>query len=289
VSLFYVVYIDEVFIVNFIMDMILLEMVRRFRGLAATVPRLLAGASEGAAGTVFLCIVTLPNVLELLITLVVLPLFMIFTAFHTKNIKSNILNLITLYLNSAMTGGIFQMIFYHTTLNGCLYASINAYQQGQRITPGRLAAGIVLSMAALGAIIGIYSYKCCTVPSRCTVALTIHGRKAVLNALVDTGNRLYEPVSRQPVCILYYPFVKKYFDKTDMEKLRIIPVSTVGGGQGWLYAVLIDKMEVCLNGQKKHFEKIYIALDHREFAGCQCLLHPDYVQWDCVQAAQRYR
>ncbi|MDY3745236.1 MAG: sigma-E processing peptidase SpoIIGA [Lachnospiraceae bacterium] len=273
--LFYVVYIDEVFFVNFIMNMILLYMVKRFRGLAATAPRIAAGAALGGGTIVILCLVSLPAVLESIITLAALPFGMLLTAFHTKNIKSNVLNLITLYLNTAMTGGLLQIIFYHTTLKDCLYIN---YDTGRQVPPGRFVSGIGLLVICICMVIRLYDYRCRIVPSRCSVRLTVHGKKICANALIDTGNGLYEPISHQPVCIIYYPLLKKYIHHTDRNKLRIIPARTIGGGQGYLYAILIDRMEVLTGQWKGDFKNVYVALENKEFCGCQVLLHPAFLK-----------
>lgn len=271
-----VVYIDEIFILNLIMNTVVLLMVKKLRGLAATFPQLVGAAAIGASGLVVLCLVRLWPAVEFTIALLILPLFMLFTAFRIRNAKSNILNLFTLYLNSAMMGGMIQIIFYHTTLYNHLHVSDT--QQVPEISVIRFVVGLCLTAVLVFIIIKLYGYKCHVTDVRCTVCLTIHGKKAEINALVDTGNSLYEPISHQPVCVLCYPTLKKYFQKSDENQCRIIPARTAGGGQGWFYAVPIEEMEVRMNHWRGSFENVYVALDEKEFGGCQMLLHPEFIR-----------
>lgn len=267
---------DEIFFVNMLMNAMLLYMVGKFRGLAATGLRIAAAAASGAFGIVILCFLSLPSVLEMLITLILLPMSMVFIAFHIKNIKSNILNLITLYLNSAMIGGMLQIIFYHSTLKNCLY--LNHQNRTQGIAPVRLVTGSLMTLVFVALILKLYRYRCHIVSTHCIVQLVIHGQKIKANGLVDTGNGLYEPISHQPVCMIYYPLIKNHIEKIEENTLRMVPVRTIDGGQGMLCAFLIDQMDIWVNQWHGHFEKIYVALNDREFGGCQVLLHPEFVR-----------
>ena len=99
------------------MNTLLLITVRKLRGLSATIRSILSGAALGTSGAVAAVCLKMPTVLYLPVMGIILPALMLQIAFHTKNIKSRLLNLITLYLISALIAGTIQMIFCHTPLN----------------------------------------------------------------------------------------------------------------------------------------------------------------------------
>ena len=84
--------------------------------------------------------------------------------------------------------------------------------------------------------------------ARCLL-LTVKGLE--VRALVDTGNRLYEPISQSPVMVVEQAFIKQYFKKEDMLKIRAVPYHSVGKRLGILYAFPVEAMEIkALNPEK---------------------------------------
>lgn len=249
-------------------------MVKKFRRLTATIFWIMTGALFGALATVALCFIRLPVIIDYGISLLVIPMGMLFIAFHVKSIKTNILNLIVLYINSAFLGGTFQLILYHTTLNHYLYVTRrdNHFQNNLGL---KFAAGLpaVICLAILFVNVCLYHAK--EHQRKCWVCLVIHGVRIDAQAFIDTGNGLYEPISGHPVCVISCAYFKKYFKTSDQRKIRVIPMDTIGGN-GILYAVSIDGMEVYIKNQVYCYKHVYTALEEKEFNGCQVLLHPDF-------------
>ena len=71
----------------------------------------------------------------------------------------------------------------------------------------------------------------------CTGDLHIYmnGKHMKLRALVDTGNRLYEPITGKPVCLVEYKRVRQYLDFRFLNaRTWLIPYHTVGNNKGML-------------------------------------------------------
>lgn len=79
-----------------------------------------------------------------------------------------------------------------------------------------------------------------------------------LNALVDTGNKLYEPFSNSPVIVADRKKVEKLLGEA---KRRYIPASTVSG-ETLLTAFKPDKVIIKSSGREEVVENVYIALSN---------------------------
>ena len=53
----------------------------------------------------------------------------------------------------------------------------------------------------------------------------IHENRVELEAIIDTGNRLYEPIECRPVSIVESAAVRQYFNETDRKRISSRPIS----------------------------------------------------------------
>ena len=253
------------------MNTLLLITVRKLRGLSATIRSILSGAALGTSGAVAAVCLKMPTVLYLPVMGIILPALMIQIAFHTKNIKSRLLNLITLYLISALIAGTIQMIFCHTPLNSDA-SFIHTLNRSRGISWFHIITGTMI--AGIGLVILYLRHFHSQIPENCKVVLIIHGQEIEATALIDTGNGLYEPVSQQPVSVIHYEYFKKYFIQQDIQTVRMIPMWTVGGENRMLTAVRIDGMDVYTLENVCHFKDVYVAFNTHRFGENEVLLHP---------------
>lgn len=114
--------------------------------------------------------------------------------------------------------------------NGVLYASI----------PLRVALITLLAALCLPRTIRLWLRRRNKVSKELQLRLTHQGTERLLNAQIDTGNTLYDPLSGLPVIVVDPKFMPK------SEKLRPIPCSTVGGKR-ILYACKIDHVHAFLS------------------------------------------
>ena len=79
--------------------------------------------------------------------------------------------------------------------------------------------------------------------SICTVTLESAGTTTTIKALMDTGNRLIEPISGKPVCIVEEDVLMRLpLEKSSF--FRAIPFRSVGCERGILYGVQIPKVRI---------------------------------------------
>lgn len=243
--------------------------------MAATCGRKLAAAAVGAAGILFFCFIRLPPGVESISELFILPGLMVVIAYKKKNIETWILNFITLYMTAFLLGGIFTFIFSHSTIQNCLY-QLNYHRINEKpkiffIVPALTA--LIISAAGLWLCVRRFSKMRHTVDA----ILIIHGVRVELRALIDTGNRLYEPIGHKPVSIVETACVSRYFFETDKLKLKVIPFHSIGKKRGILYALPVDALEIPERRIRK--EAALIAFyDGTIGGGCRMIVHSDLAE-----------
>ena len=71
----------------------------------------------------------------------------------------------------------------------------------------------------------------------------LEGASIVVDAFVDTGNHLYEPITGLPVCLVEYEKIKNYIHLEKMkDRLWSIPYHTIGKKDGRLCGITADKV-----------------------------------------------
>ena len=106
------------------------------------------------------------------------------------------------------------------------------------------------------------------------VELYVQNTKISCMGMIDTGNQLYEPISKKPVCIISKALIYRYMMDVDLNTLRIIPAITVRG-RSLMYAFRIDKLIIKKNHRYMLLKGVYVAVSSYTFRKYQVLLHPD--------------
>ena len=108
----------------------------------------------------------------------------------------------------------------------------------------------------------------------CKVELIGKGARITVNALMDTGNSLIEPVSGKPVCILEKSIFEGLWRTGSPEGFRVIPYHSVGKKRGILYGYLVPEIKINNNGLVKSCKDIYIGIVEGEIAqsGGYCMI-----------------
>ena len=90
------------------------------------------------------------------------------------------------------------------------------------------------------------------------VTMHYRGKKKVVTALLDTGNRLYEPVSRRAVHVVTYEAVRELCES--VSEVVYIPFGSVGKSDGVLPGIFLDEMEVRQGDEVKVIERPLVAV-----------------------------
>lgn len=114
-------------------------------------------------------------------------------------------------------------------------------------------------------------------------------------AFVDSGNRLYDPISGKPICIASYSLVKSILPKeihpfvkgnlNDLDAVSVqwktrlsVQIAEFAVGESFLPTFRADSIVIDLIRNERRFENCLIGVTTKSFDGldCQMLLHPYY-------------
>ena len=224
-NVYYELYVDVLFLVNFMMDYLLLLLLKKMLKCTATHGRLLLGATVGALFSCLIIILPIPyTVIKLLLFHGVVNIFMIQTGLKIKKGKELIKACALLYVGGFLLGGIMQALHQYVS-KGSLFFAIAAF-------------GYYLASKLWDVIVSIQKMN----RTRCEVELFWGEKTFQMRGLIDTGNGLKDPISHKPVSIIDKAVAKAFLGEMKMTKVRYVPFHSIGKGEGVLLAVEIDKM-----------------------------------------------
>lgn len=225
--MYYELYIDVLFLVNFMMDYLLLLTAGKMLTCTATHVSIFAGAFLGAiAACAVICIPGHYVLLKFILFHIVINTIMIRTGLKIKERKKFLQAYLLLYICAFFLGGVMQFLGRHVKTAGLfvLLAAIS-YEVMQ---------GAFWMLAQLRHI-----QNC-----RCRVTLYINEIPCTVEALIDTGNQLCDPVTGVPVHVIGSQALPKEWKQQSVQEIRMIPFRSVGQSGGMIPAIPADKMIV---------------------------------------------
>lgn len=251
------IYLEEVLVINFVVDLALMALTGRIMGER---PRRLGYCLAALLMSVGACTVFLPWMANRFVLTVVMVGGAAGIAWKWRSWKQWARNAAALLSISALAGG---LAFF-----GAATAQNNPALLRIGLQPGYVAALAVAACAGLGQwAFGRLSTR--SVKAwQCTVRIRVDGCVIELDALVDTGNQLSDPISGLPVIILGQDQSALLHDK---------PLVRIGcktaAGIGELPAFLPDGIDVCTGGVWRPGMHAYAAIsEQNRFAGKQAIV-----------------
>lgn len=305
-----VVYLDLIFLANLLIDGAILLVTARVRHIRPSLWRIGASAALGASYVVMM----LAPSLSFLFTFAVKCLFsllMVALAFGFGGLQTFLRNLGTFYLISfAAAGGMFGIHYLMQSpgevMNGILLTSSGGL--AHRLNIGLLF--VALTFAPL-----IWMFKAVFVSAKrrkemthylAQVRILIDDFEAVCTGLIDTGNQLYDPLTRTPVMVIeaaqwhevlpdsWLSRIRKC--EVDQliagigteafvwqDRLRLIPYRGVNRGTQFMLALKPDKVVVVHNETEIVNEKVLVGLDGGKLCAdgsYQAIIHPTLVRME---------
>lgn len=291
-----------VFLINFIMDFFVLWAAAKLGRLVTTFKRLCLGAFIGA---LYAVLIFLPgfSITTTFLAKVICSLVMVFTSFGFYNFRRFLKSAAYFYLVSFIMGGAVlgsmflfdDSVLLLETWNGIAVNVIN-------FKTAWLLVGLIIAI-----ILGFWgaSYIRRNLqqgPWLVKAYLELFGHVIETEALVDTGNQLNDPISKEPVMIVEHkklaiilpPQLVTLFNKkekptlneqietlTDPEwstRIRLIPFSSLGNQNGMLLGIKPEKVLI-QDGNKTYCNKrVILGIYHRKLCPegtYQALVHPD--------------
>ncbi len=301
------VYVDVIFLINFILDFVLLVTVKKVLRYVCPLLRVMLGAAVGAAGAcLFAVIPEINHILRFLLAYLLLSYFMILTTFGRKKLKEQLRAVVLLYISTYFLGGLLNSLYYYTDFGIYLMRSTNS---------------IWFFIAFLTGIAGMYVFIRFLKRLRVKVSelyqtdLMLNGKTVKAVGFLDTGNCLRDPYFGKPVIITDYTVIEpllttsqntmlqKLLDgskdsaalnnntsssmdigtlfemqrKEDYLPIRLIPFHSVGK-DGMLPAFELDKIILKEEKEETVREKVLIAVSRQKLSVCkdyQIILHKE--------------
>ncbi len=239
-----IVYIDMLFLLNFLMDSVMIYTASVFLKKNLTVFRMLISSTVAALYSTVMFFPQLSFMHSLLIKTVFL--FVISSIAFPFGTPADILkNGIVFFCVNTVFGGIILALIFATDFGVMLGAAVSNGEIYINISFELLLISTLLAYT----VIYIISYikKQNLQNSIHSAVITIHFEKkhVTVSALCDTGCTLCDPISGAPAVIISSEIAKKLLPKTYCEtKYRPLPFTTIDNSKGILDGFIPDKLIV---------------------------------------------
>ena len=262
--MYHTIYIDIVFMTNFLMDYMLLRLVGKFLHLDVKRFRCMISAVFGSFVSCLLLYVPFRIILPVA-ELIHGGCALFMAAFAIRLKKGGLLakTILSMYLTAFVVGGIYQALETEKTMTVKIFLLFTAGIYGGLYTLICAADFIRLGRK------NIYP-----------VILKYQGRVQQSYGFFDTGNLLIDPVNRQPVSIIKPELLEKILSselteklmyiKEEPQKLKSTEVSMLqphflsfrgaGGKEGIMLAVILGELEIQTPGRVVHVGKPVLAI-----------------------------
>lgn len=246
--MYYELYVDVFFLMNFTMDTILLALLKKALACPVRYGRIIAG---GVLGAVLTCVVVIwpckTTWAKFIVFHGVINVLMLRTGLGLKWGRELFRGWVILYIESFLLGGVLQFA-------------------GQYLRQGSVffALAVISYYVVLGIwkIILLFSEK----GNRyCEVVVFFGERNCRLRALIDTGNTLKDTVSKDPVSVMDQASVKRLTEGKQPERFRYIPYHSIGKKEGVMPAPLeaaAEKKAIKDLGTEKDENARKILIEH---------------------------
>ncbi len=266
----YELYIDVFFLINFMMDYLLLCLLQKMLSAGGGRLQRFLGALMGAGLTCLVVVLRVPYPwMKLILYHGVIGVLMLKTGLNLPFGKKLLRGMVFLYIGSILMGGVMQLFRPYLRVGSLFFAlALLGYFISQEIWT-------LLSMLA--------RHK----ETEFEVRLYLGEKSCILHALYDTGNHLREEQTHMPVNIIR-PGVLKQLG-TDLEKLgeeremHLIPYQSIGENAGMLPAFYMERLCLDRREQELVVKKPLIAvcneqmdsMDYDMILNPDCLKNPD--------------
>lgn len=258
--MYYEVYIDVLFLVNFMMDYLLLLLLRKMLKCSATHKNICIGS---LVGSLSVCLVTAlpikPPWIQWLLSHVVINTLMVKTGLAVREIRKLPGALAGLYAGGFLLGGIFTYLRQYVRVGSLFFAlAVLSYWLAQGVW------SFITGLQRIG--------QC-----RCTVTLYQEGKACTVEALIDTGNQLRDPLTDCPVCVIGQKGMRDLIGEEKIGELRTIGFRSVGEENGEIPVIRLEKM--CIHREEERWVEHPVVgiCGERVFGedGCQMIINPD--------------
>lgn len=257
------IYIDVVLIENLIMNYIILLATGIILKIKIKHLRLITASLIGAIYTILTYVITIQIYSNFFLKFI-LSMMIIYVAYNPPNVKKMWKYLLVFYLTSFVFGGAAFALIYIVKPQDILMK--NGLFLGTYPLKNVVLAGIV-GFISVTTTFKIVKNKITKKDIYKEIKIEMNGKQIHLNAMLDTGNMLKDPITGKPVIvvekiILYEILPKELLDNLEkilggelenisenikdkyIKKLKFIPFSSLGRQNGMLVGIKPDFVEI---------------------------------------------
>lgn len=246
----FMLYIDIYFLINWTMDMILIILTGHVRKSKPALFRYCGAATFGAVWSLVPVIIPyIPHWIFVPISYIVVCIFMCRIAYPVKGIKQIVWAVCVLYLTTWGMGGILNFLYFRT--EGGVWLKDALY--GEYAVPG--IWWLLICAAIVGGVWILawnwYQYMGGNRKIIYPVEIQLGEKSIKVNALLDTGNRLYTS-GGTPVSIMDHGLAEKWLGEQEVKKIdcrleggipySLIPYQSIGKEQGFIPVIRAERM-----------------------------------------------
>ena len=297
--MYYIIYIDVYFLVNFLLNGLLLCLLKWCEDGDGSwfekknIGRILSGA---ALGGILSCL-ALPLLSEHPFWVgniginVIVSWFMLRTAFGTSKVREQVQKVIRFVLMEILVSGMLQLLLFPADFSG------NGKPK-EGIGAGTVLVTVGIIVLILGEIRKEEKRKRQIQSHLYTVRFAHKGKEAEEVALLDTGNHLKDPVTGRGVVIVQAQLARKLLGELETARImavakgktldylpenpvKLIPFHSLGQLHGMMSGILVEQMTVYTEQGEKIHKKVQIGIMEEGLSGEQLygvILHECYIR-----------
>lgn len=287
-----IIYIDILFLINFIMDLMIFYVGMQLLGKRVKLYRIILGSAIAAIAYCLVVYFPLLQKLPIYIYYFCIPIIPILYMFKPISLKEFLKEFLVCTLSAFVIGG----------------GTFNFYFILQQVRVSQMISLLLpVCVGVLICIITTISFKWLRkriLLPRFEYDITLHNeeKQKQIEGIIDTGNCLYTILSHRPVNVVYYENIQELLSTTEMDILLkckksgiietmseiellgnnfcLIPFKSLGCKEGMILGKEIDQIEINKGSYKRKFNKCIIGICFEPiFTGCKydALVHPDFI------------
>lgn len=298
-----VLYLDALWLLNFLADSLLLWMTAIFLKRSVKWYRLMIGGATGSV-SILLMVTPLAEVAGHPLAKLFLSTVMVFAVFGYKRWKYFFVNLMTFYFSTFLTGGMLlgahYFIQFDMQLDSAFFlAGLKGF--GDPVSWIFVMFGLPVAFYFAKGRSEDFGTAKLQYDQLLDVKVEMNGAEFFLKGLVDTGNQLNDPISKAPVMFISIAgleeqlpaevikaaeqpeillFQEEYLPEEWLGKMRLIPAKSVGKAHQLLPAFKPDYVEISNGKNRAAISKVLITFTSMELSSdgqFSCILHPKMV------------